>query len=118
MSEIPSYRFGPRREGSLFGLATSQIVTLVIATTLALVAILAARSALVGLGLLGLGATAAFLPVAGRAAVTWLGPVAGRLGSPKRAAAPLFEQRLGTKAGIARETARSFERARSAEATA
>ena len=44
MSELPSYRFGPRREGSLFGLATSQIVTLVVATTLALVAILAARS--------------------------------------------------------------------------
>ncbi len=38
MSEIPSYRFGPRREGSLFGLATSQIVTLGVATTLALVA--------------------------------------------------------------------------------
>ena len=110
MSELPSYRFGPRREGSLFGLATSQIVTLVIATTLALVAILAARSALVGLGLLGLGATAAFLPIAGRAAVTWFGPVAGRLGSPKRGAAPLSAQRLGTKAGIARETSRSSER--------
>src|ERR1019366_5062229 len=110
MSEIPSSRFGPRREGSLFGLATSQIVTLVIATTLALVAILAARSGIVGLGLLGLGATAAFLPVAGQAAVTWLGPIAGRLGSPKHAAAPLFAHRLGKKAGIARETARSSER--------
>src|ERR1039458_1770112 len=98
MSELPSYRFGPRREGSLFGLATSQIGMLGGGTTLALVAILAARSALVGLGLLGLGVTAAFLPVAGRAAVTWFGPIAGRLGSPKRGSAPLSAQGPRTQA--------------------
>ena len=101
MSDLPAYRFGPRREGSLFGLAPSQTVVIAASVVLALVAILAARAPLIGLVTLGIGAVFAFCPVAGRSAVTWLGPICGQFTQQHRGTAQRASHLLRPEGGIA-----------------
>jgi hypothetical protein len=101
MNEPPTtYRFGPREESGVFGLAQAQVLAVTTGAVLALVAVLAAHQPVAGLGLLALAGFVAFAPVAGRPLVTWLGPFGARIGRKKGATAPLSRHHLRTGAGI------------------
>ncbi len=100
MNETPTYRFGPRRESGVLGLARSQLAIVSTSVVLALLAVLGARQILAGFGLLALGAVVAFAPAGGRPLVTWIGPLARRLSKPTSATAPLRQHGLRAGAGI------------------
>jgi len=100
MNEPPTYRFGPRRESGVLGLARSQLAAVSTSVVLALLAVLGARQPLAGLGLLALGAVVAFAPAGRRPLVTWIGPLASRLSKPTSATAPLRHHGLRAGTGI------------------
>ena len=100
MSDLPTYRFGPRQEGAALGLSRAQLVSAGIAGALAMLLVLAGHDVLAGLGALILGAAVTFVPLAGRPLVAWLSPSASHLFSRRSARSPLIRHELRAGDGI------------------
>ncbi|HTX01279.1 MAG TPA: SCO6880 family protein [Acidimicrobiales bacterium] len=94
MSESPTYQFAPRQGAGLLGLGLGQLVAIGAGLLGALVALLGPHAPGPAFGCLALGASIAFVPVAGRQLVAWLSPLAGALTGRRGATAPLSDRHV------------------------
>lgn len=100
MSDVPTYRFGPRQEAAALGLSRPQLASAGLTGALAMLLVFSGHHALAGVGALVLGGAVTFVPLGGRAVVCWLPPLASHLTARKHALAPLAYHELRPGGGI------------------
>ena len=100
MSDLPSYRFGPRQERVAFGLSRAQLTSAAVSASIAMLLVFARHGALTAAGILVLGAAVTFAPVGGRPLVSWAPLLTSHFGARKHAVAPLARHELRSGGGI------------------